>query len=315
MKKALAMLLVLVSAALAVYAGGSEEDLSKWPSKPIHIINQSAAGSGPDLFIRQMQPVLQKELGTSLVLESKEGSGGKLACDYVWNSNPDGYTILAHSSPLTTVTQISKDCEYSIKDMKHIASIDATPYAVIVRADSPIKSVADLIEYCKTNNASNANSGIGGAMFLQSRIMADALGIDYTEVPYNGGQPCTLAVMNGDVTFTVTSFDVVMNNNQVRALCILADERVAAIPDVPTIVEEGYTFPFLTMRRGLLAPAETPDEIVQKLVDAFEVALNDPSFTDYAAANGINLDLIFGEEYQALDAQIYDEIMQFVDYL
>ena len=78
MKKALAILLVLVSAALAVYAGGSEEDLSKWPSKPIHIINQSAAGSGPDLFIRQMQPVLQKELGTSLVLESKEGSGGKL---------------------------------------------------------------------------------------------------------------------------------------------------------------------------------------------------------------------------------------------
>ena len=315
MKKALLFVLVVSLLVFTVNAGGNSEDYSNWPTKPIHIINQSAAGSGPDLFIRQVQPILQKELGTSIVLESKEGSGGKLACDYVWKSRPDGYTLLAHSSPLTTVTQISKDCDYSIKDMAHIISIDAAPYAVIVKADSPINTVADLIAYCNENEASNANSGIGGAMFLQSRIMADALGIDYAEVPYNGGQPCTLAVMNGDVTFTVTNYDVALNNPEVKAICLLAEERVEFMPDVPTIVEEGYTFPFLTMRRGILAPPETPIEIVQKLQDAFYEAFSDPSFAEYGQRNGVIVDIIVGDDYQAMDAQVYDEMMQFSEYL
>ena len=159
MKKRLTILMVLLTAAGTVFANGDQEGTAKWPTQPIHIINQSAAGSGPDLFIRQLQPNLQESLGASIVLENKAGSGGKLASDFVWKSEPDGYTLLAHSSPLTTVTQISKGCDYVIKDMQHIIGFDAAPYAVLVKADSPINNIADLIEYCNNNNASNANSG------------------------------------------------------------------------------------------------------------------------------------------------------------
>lgn len=315
MKKSITIFLVLVFTLSAAFAAGDKESTSKWPTKPIHIIGQSAAGSGPDLFIRELQPELQKQLGASIVVENKEGSGGKLASDYVWNSKPDGYTLLAHSSPLTTVTQISKNCAYSIKDMQHIVVFDSTPYAVLVKANSPINNAQDLIAYCNNNKASNANSGIGGAMFLQSRIMAEALGIDYNEVPYNGSQPCTLAVMNGDTTFTVTSYDTAINNDHVKVVFVLSDTRLDVLPDVPTIVEQGYSFPFLTMRRGVVAPAETPDDVVETLIDAFRVALSKPSFHDYAQRNGVSLDIRFGEEYRKLDEEYYNTVLQFVDYL
>ncbi len=307
--------MVLIATMCAVFAAGQEETADSWPSKPIHIVGQSAAGSGPDLFIRQLQPQLQDFLGTSIVVENKPGSGGQLASDYVWGSDPDGYTLLAHSSPLTTVTQISKECDFSIKDMQHIIVFDAAPYAVLVKADSPINSISDLIEYTKNNKASNANSGIGGAMFLQSRIMADTLGIEYNEVPYNGSQPCTLAVMNGDTTFTVTAYDTAVNNDQVKNIALLSDERLDIIPDVPTIVEQGYSFPFLVMRRGVIAPPDTPAYAVEKLIDAFKNAVEQPSFTEYTTANGINVDLRFGDEYKKLDEQYFDTIMKYVSYL
>ncbi len=307
--------MVLLAAASTVFANGEQEGTSNWPTQPIHIVGQSAAGSGPDLFIRQLQPELQKALKTSIVVENKAGSGGKLAADYVWSSDADGYTLLAHSSPLTTVTQISKDCDFTIKEMQHIAVFDAAPYAVLVKADSPINNIADLIEYCKTNTASNANSGIGGAMFLQSRIMADTLGIDYNEVPYNGSSPCTLAVMNGDVTFTVTAYDTAVNNDKVKNIALLATDRLDIIPDVPTIVEQGYTFPFLVMRRGVVAPPETPADVVQKLIEAFKSATAQDSFKDYAKTNGVNLDLRFGEDYQALDDEYFETVMKYISYL
>lgn len=315
MKKIFAVLFVLFVSVISLFANGATEDLSKWPNQPIHIIGQSEAGSGPDIFVRELQPLLQKELDTSIVVENKAGSGGKLACDYVWKADPDGYTLLAHSSPLTTVTQISKECDYSIKDMKHIVSFDITPYAVLVKADSPLNDIDDLIEYCKTNKASNSNSGIGGAMYLQSRIMANALGIDYNEVPYNGTSPCTLAVMNGDVTFSVAAYDSAVNNDEVKVLCVLADERIGFLPDVPTIVEEGYSFPFMAMRRGIVAPKDTPDEIVLKLIDGFKKALSDPGFLEFAESSGVSIDLLFGDDYKKADEEYYDTAMQFIEFL
>ncbi len=315
MKKLFSVLMVLVLAVGFVFANGAQENAASWPTQPIHIIGQSAAGSGPDLFVRELQPLLQKELGVAIVVENKAGSGGKLASDYVWKAEPNGYTLLAHSSPLTTVTQISKNCTFDIKSMKHIVAFDAAPYAIIVKADSPINTIDDLIAYCKSNKASNANSGIGGAMYLQSRIMAAALGIDYNEVPYNGSNPCTLAVMNGDVTFTVTSYDVAMNNDQVKVVCLLADGRTELLPDVPSITEAGYSFPFMTMRRGVVAPAGTPDAVVERLIAAFKAALSDPSFAEFVKRSGTTLDVIYGEDYAKLDAEYYESILKFKEYL
>lgn len=299
-----------------VSSADTPEEAGWTPSAPIHIIGQSEAGSGPDLFVRALQPWLQQELGVAIVVENAAGSGGKIACTQVWKEKPDGYNLLAHSSPLTTVTQISKDCEYNIPDFKHIISFDITPYAIVVKKNSGIESIEDLIEASKTQKLSNSNSGIGGAMYLQSMIMKDALGIEYDEVPYNGSNPCVLAVMNGDVTMSIVAYDAVINNQEeVSILAILADERLEVLPDVPTMKELGYEFPCLSMRRGVVAPPETPQEIVDRLVEAFSNAVQNPEFLEYAANSGTSLDIRLGEEYQAIDEEYYDTVMQYVDYL
>ena len=320
MKKLFVFLMLISLVLSSVVANGSQESSSStgspaWPTQPIHIIGQASAGAGPDLFVRELQPLLQEQLGASVVVENKAGSGGKIACDYVWKASPDGYTLLAHSSPLTTVTQISKNCEYSIKDMKHIVAFDIAPYAVIVKADSPIKTISDLIEAAKSGKISNANSGIGGAMYLQSRIMAKALGIDYAEVPYDGTNPCILAVMNGDVTFSIADYSTAVNNDQIRIVCLLSDKRISFVPDAETIVEQGYSIPFMTMRRGVVAPPNTPDDVCEKLVEAFKNALNNPKFIEYANTNGFQLDILYGDDYKAKDVEYYETALQFKDYL
>ncbi|MGN0907770.1 MAG: tripartite tricarboxylate transporter substrate-binding protein [Bullifex sp.] len=199
--------------------------------------------------------------------------------------------------------------------MKHIVAFDVAPYAVIVRNDSPIRTIDDLINAAKTGKISNANSGIGGAMYLQSRIMAKTLGIDYAEVPYDGTNPCILAVMNGDVTFSIADYSTVINNDQIRIVCLLSDQRISFVPDAETIVEQGYTIPFMTMRRGIVAPPDTPDEICMKLQDAFREALSDPKFLEYAENNGFQLDLLFGEDYREKDLEYYETALSFKDYL
>ncbi len=292
-------------------------DSEGWkPSEPVHIVGQSEAGSGPDLFIRALQPYLQEELGVAVVVENAPGSGGKIAATQIWKAKADGYNLLSHSSPLTTVTEISKDGEYSVREMKHIISFDTTPYVLIVKKDSPIDSIAALVEASKTQQLSNSNSGIGGAMYLQSMIMKSSLGIDYAEVPFNGSNPCMLAVMNGDVTFSILPYDTAIDNQEeVTILAILADERLEILSEVPTMKELGYEFPAMTTRRGIVAPPDTPDEVVERLILAFDAAVKSEGFQKWVSTSGVSMDVVLGEDYQKIDQQYYDTVMSYKDYL
>lgn len=290
---------------------------AEWkPSEPIYIVGQSEAGSGPDMFVRNLQPYLQQEVGGSVVVENAPGSGGKIASSRVWNSPADGYTLLSHSSPLTTVTQITGKADFDIKSMEHIISFDLTPYCLIVKKGSPIKSVADFVAAAKTQRLVNSNSGLGGAMYLQSMIMQKGMGIETAEVPFNGAGPCMLAVMNGDTTHSVLGYDTAINNREeVTILAIMSDKRLDVLPDVPTMKELGYDFPELTMRRGIVAPKGTPKETVDALVAAFDRAVKNPEFQKYVGQSGMSMDVLLGEEYGKVDQEYYDVCMEFVDLL
>lgn len=286
------------------------------PKEPIHIVVQAEAGAGPDLFVRTLQPYLQEELGAAIVVENAPGSGGQIACNQVWKAKPDGYTLLSMSSPLTTVTQISKNCDYNVREFGHIISFDTTPYVLIVKKGSPIDSMDTLIASSKTQKMSNSNSGIGGAMYLQSIIMKKSMGIEYDEVPFNGANPSMLAVMSGDVTFSILPYDSAIDNQEeVTILALFSDERIDFLPDVPTMKELGYDFPCLTTRRGIVAPPGTPDEVVERLVDAFGKAVENPEFLEWAKNSGITMDVVLGEDYRKNDEACYETIMEFKDYL
>jgi len=146
--------------------------------------------------------------------------------------------------------------------------------------------------------------------------MKDALGIEYDEVPYNGSNPSVMAVMNGDVTMSVVAIDALLTNSEeIEILAVLSDERMPSAPDVPCMKELGYEFPFLTMRRGVVAPPNTPQEVVDRLVEAFAAAVENPEFKEYVANSGTTLDIKLGAEYQAIAEEYYDTVMEYVEYL
>ena len=122
--------------------------------------------------------------------------------------------------------------------------------------------------------------------------------------------------MNGDTTFTVTAFDLAVSNDQVKNIALLAEGRlVDIVPDVPTIVEQGYNFPFLVMRRGIVAPPDTPDKAVSALIEAFKFATSQSSFKEYTNTNGINVDIRYGEAYQKLDEEYFATVQKYIKYL
>ncbi len=329
MSALLAVMLILLTSACSgqapVPSGGSSptENTAQsapqsvnYPTKPIHIITHSEPGGGVDLFIRALQPYIQQELGQPIAIENVPGAAGRIGTTQVWNSAPDGYTLLSHSMPLTTVGDVVYDAEYNILEFEHLFAFDKAPYVIIVKKDSPINSFEDLIERCKTGKMTNSTSGIGGAMHFQSVIMKDALGVDYEDIPFDGSNPSMLAVMSGDVDFSIINYDIPLNNlDQVKVIVALNDERLEQYPDVPTTHELGYDFTMLSVRRCIVAPPGTPKEICDKLIDAFSKAAQNPDFLKWAEERGVNLDPKSGQDYYDLSKEAYDMVEKYKDIL
>lgn len=205
-----------------------------YPNKPIHVLSHSAPGSN-DFFIRALQPYLQRELGVPVVIENVLGAAGRLCTTQVYNADPDGYTILSNTIPLTIVGQILYKGKYDTLKFEHIFSFDDSPYCVIVKKGSPYATFTDLIAAIKKNpETTNGTSGVGGAMHLQSMVMKTTLGLDYAGIPFDGSGNAMLAVMAGDVDFCIIQFDLPLNNlEEVEVLAMFNDKRLEQYPDTP----------------------------------------------------------------------------------
>jgi tripartite-type tricarboxylate transporter receptor subunit TctC len=296
---------------------GSESSPTKtavsYPSKPVHILSHSAPGSN-DLFIRALQPYLQKELGQPVVIENVLGAAGRLCCTQVWKSDPDGYTLLSQTIPLTMVGEVMYKAEYRCLEFEHIFAFDDSPYVIAVKKGSPITSFKELIETSKTKRLTNGTSGVGGGMHLQSMVMKTALGVDYDDIPFDGSGGAMLAVMSGDVDFCIIQFDLPLTNqNEVTVLASFDNQRLPQYPDIPTAKELGYEFSTLDSRRCITAPPGTPKEVIDTLIEAFRRAFQYPEFQKWAAERGVKLDPKYGQEYFAVSKQTYDLVYSLRD--
>lgn len=285
-----------------------------YPTKPITIITHSEPGGGVDLFIRAIQPYIQQELGQPIVIENVPGAAGRIGTTQVWKSEPDGYTLLSHTLPLTTVGDVVYDAEYEILEFEHLVAFDVAPYVVIVKKNSEINTFDELMEAAKTKQLSNATSGVGGAMHFQSVILKDALGIDYADIPFNGSNPSMMAVMSGDVDFSIIPFDIPLTNlDEVKVLVAFGDERLLQYPDVPCTKELGYDFTTIDTRRCIVAPKGTPKEICNKLMEAFVKAANNPDYVKWAGERGVNLDILTGDDYYKVAEEAYKVVEEYKD--
>jgi len=271
---------LLALAAAAVFQAGTAT-AQDYPNRPITIVVPLAAGSGMDTLVRLYADKLQGALGQPVVVENRTGAGGVIATEFVAKSAPDGYTILMGSAAPQTLTQFLQKTGYDgVKDFAPISLVNTFPIVLMVHPSVPAQNVKELIALAKAQPGKLNFAGAGGLTQFAGEIFKYMAGIDMTYIPYKGGAPAAAAAAAGDAQVTFANYSDALahlKSGRLRALGMTSAKRFPQSPEVPTIAEAGVPGYQVDSWNGLLAPAGTPPEIVNRMAAAVQHGLKDPS--------------------------------------
>ena len=240
-----------------------------WPTKPVRIVQPFAAGGGGDIVSRLLAEKLQAELGQPVVVENRAGAGGNIGAQMVARQPADGYTLMITAGAFAISPSLFKNLGYDpLKDFVPVTKIAVAPLLVLVRADSPLRTMADLVALARKDpkGVSYASFGIGSPSHMIGESINRQAGLSMAHVPYSAGNAAT-DLLGGQVTVAI--LDALSQTPQVkagklRALALNGNQRLPALPDVPTLTEAGLPFDLVGWH-GMFAPAGTPREIVERL--------------------------------------------------
>lgn len=270
-------------------SGSSQAD--EWPSRPIRAIIPLSAGSAADVVPRIVFDQLSAQVGQPTVVENRPGASGTIAARAVATADPDGYTLLAHSSAHvispSTVANIPYD---PIKDFAAVAPLGNLPLVLVIAPSKNIKTVQELVALGKTRPITFGSIGVGSPIHLAMERFRLSAGFQEQAIPFKGAPEALLEVMTGrvDVYYApVTAALPLVRDGKLLALAVSSPVRVAALPDVPTTLESGYANSDYRFWIGVFAPAKTPRDIVNKLNGEIQKALQVPSVRERLAKLGV----------------------------
>ena len=242
-----------------------------WPSKPITLVVGSAPGGSNDTFARAIGKKLSDALGQPVLVENKPAGGGILANAYVAKAAPDGYNLVVLSSTFTTGAAIRTNLQYdAVKSFKPVALLGKGPLLVTVANDSPYKTIGELVAAARANpgKLNYGTSGAGSINHFATELFTDAAAIRMTHVPYKGMGPATNDLLGGQIQVLVASAPSILGQvkgGRVRALAVTTATRSAVTPDLPSLEQSGYKGSASELWWGVLAPAGTPQPVVDRL--------------------------------------------------
>jgi tripartite-type tricarboxylate transporter receptor subunit TctC len=250
----------------------AQEDPSRYPSRPIHLVVGFAAGGGNDIIARVFGQKLSESLGQPVIVENKPGGGAIVATEYVAKSTPDGYTLLMSASGISINPAVYAKLPYdAIKDFVAVSELGSFPLIMIVNDSSPVKTVADLIDYAKSNPDKTNYASSSASFQLVTELFKQKTGAPMQIIPYKSANESVLAVVSGQVTTTIADAGPVLpqvKSGTVRALAVAAPKRMEDLPDVPTLKEAGADVDAV-LWSGIFMPKATPPTIVKKLEAEF----------------------------------------------
>jgi tripartite-type tricarboxylate transporter receptor subunit TctC len=260
-------------------AGGGASAQSEFPSKPVHIFVPYAAGGGVDILARTLGEVVSKQWGQSVVVENRPGAGGVVASQALVSSTPDGYTLIVVASGHATNALLYPKIPYdTFKDFTPISLLASSPNILLVRADSPFKTLGDVIAQAKAKpgSLSFGHAGTGTSTHLAGELLKSLAQIDIAAIPYKGGAPSINDLLGGQIPLSFNNGPESAGQiaaKTVRALAVTTAARAPFLPDAPSIGETvpGYD---TEVWWGLLGPAGMPRELIEKLSHDFVAALN-----------------------------------------
>lgn len=279
------MLNALGILALSVGAGSwGTAAAAEYPTKPVTILCWSKPGSPVDIFARTVAPLLSKELGQPVVVETKAGGSGVVAVNALLAQPPDGYTLLAATKTLTTLFS-EKGVKFKPGDIQPLINSQADPFAIIVPASSPFKTLSDFIKYAKANPGKLKVAGpfAMSAHRIAFERLSEAAKFDATWVPYEGGGPTLVAVAGAQVDAGHTNAGNTKPQvaaGKVRVIGVTAGKRLVDFPDAPTYKESGVELETYQWR-GFVTKKGVPQAVVDKLVAALRKVQQTPDYQAY----------------------------------
>ncbi|HEY9280177.1 MAG TPA: tripartite tricarboxylate transporter substrate binding protein [Eoetvoesiella sp.] len=284
----------MIGALCAVAAPGLAGAQEDWPTQPITLVVPYAPGGFADTRMRLLARELGEELKTTVVVENKAGAGGVIGTAYIAKAKPNGYIIgSGHLAPLSVnPTLMPKNVSYDVKkDIVPVILVEESPLILNVNNKVPVKSVQDLIALAKKDPGALTfgSSGVGGAHHLSGELFATEAGIKMSHVPYKGGAPAATDLMAGhiDMMFEMGYAALpAIEVKKVHPLAVTSLTRLPLLPDVPTLAESGLPGFESYNWQGVIAPAGTPEPIVQKLNAAFNKILKKPEVIKAFEATG-----------------------------
>ena len=300
------MRVMLFVAVVTLMLSGAAQAAPDYPKGTIQIVIPFAPGGSTDIFWRSIGDFVARNIGGTLAFVNKAGGGGVAGISFVVNSKPDGYTLATgNSDPLNISPLFTPDIPYdSDKDITYIAKTAIFPFAFIVRAESPFKTLEELVAFAKANpgKLKCGVAGVGTTPHMIIEMFNRDAKIEITPVPFSGGGEVVPNLLGGHIDMTVLSIAPVKSlytANKVRFLALFAPKRPAGFPHIPTIAEKGYKASNIATGIGLIGPKGLPQPIVKKWEDALEKTMKEPQvIATVDKLEGLVIDYKRGEEYR-----------------
>ena len=303
--------LAAAAAALPAMSRVAPAQTQVWPAKQIRAIVPVAPGSTIDIISRIVFEPLSRQLGQPIIIDNRAGAGTTIGSAVVARAEPDGYTLLVNSSAHAATPAIYPNAPYdTARDFAAVASLGSSPNVVVVSPAKGIKTLAELVAAARVRPGamSYGSVGVGSAVHISTELLRLSAGFEAVHVPFRGMPEALTEVMTGRVDFACSSIAAglpFIREGKLLALAVSTPQRSSALPDVPTTLELGFRDSEYTFWTGIFVPAKTPRDIIDKLHQEIQKALNGPGVPEKFAQQGVDPMPITPT---AFDAQIKREI-------
>jgi tripartite-type tricarboxylate transporter receptor subunit TctC len=275
--------------------GANAQTTPQYPSKPIRLIATFGPGSSIDIIARLVAKPLSEQLGQPVLVENRPGAGGDLGTTVVAKAEKDGHTIgFASAGPITVNPNARKKMPYdSLADLAPVALIATGPNVILANPALPVKNLRELVSYARANpdKLNFASPGMGTSGHIAGELFSHLAGVKILHVPYKGNSEAITDTIGGRTQLVISGVPPILSfvkSGQLRALAVADVKRSALMPDVPTVAESGFAGAESAAWYGLVAPAGTPAQILDRLASEIAKAVRHPEVQDRFAALGIN---------------------------
>lgn len=300
MRKLFVLISVLALVCGSAFANGTAEvSADTYPSGPVSVIVPYSAGGGTDLVARALVDAAKDSFPKNIAVENRTGGGGAVGMSYAANAKADGSVIGMVTVELVTLPHTGTGAGLYYDQFKPIMMVNSAYSAVTVKADAPWNTLNEFLDASKTKTMKIGNSGVGAIWHLAAAGLAKTANVTFNHIPFEGAAPAITSLLGGHIDAVTVSYAEVASQiaaGNLKVLAVLAPERIAATPDIPTAKELGYDVAIGTWR-GLAVPKDTPDAIVNKIYGIFNTAAKSDSFVAFMKKSNNIIDVMDGPSF------------------